>query len=88
MSYIEEAKQFRERHNCVGRGGLVILYNGHAESWVNELRNPEHWRSGCMAIDDAGNTWTAVAGDEQNGALMWMPNDANAWTAKRSSKAS
>lgn len=88
MTDIEAAKQFRERYDCIGRGGVVILYNGQGESWVNELRNPEHWRPDCVAVDEAGNTWTAVAGDEQNGALMWMPNDANSWTAKRSAKAS
>lgn len=86
MSYIETARQFREQYKCVGKGGVVVLYDGQAESWVNELRNPEHWRPGCVAVDEAGNTWTAVAGGEQNDALIWMPNDSNAWSARRSQK--
>lgn len=88
LADIEAAKQFRERHGFVGRGGVVVLYNGEGQSWVNELRNPEEWRPGCVAVDEAGNTWTAVAGDEQNGATMWMPNDSTSWASKRFAKAS
>ncbi|WP_323144904.1 hypothetical protein [Massilia phyllosphaerae] len=88
MTDIEAAKQWRERFGYVGRAGVIVVYDGEGQSWVNELRNPEHWRPGCVAVDEAGNTWTAVAGDEQNGASMWMPNDANTWTAKKSMRTS
>ena len=47
------------------------------QSWINKLRNPEHWIPGCIAIDEAGNSWMTVAGNEQNGALVWLPRNQN-----------
>lgn len=41
---------------------------------MNQLRNPEHWRPGCIAVDEQGRTWTTIAGSERDGALMWLAN--------------
>ncbi len=79
MTNIEVAKRWREQYGYVGRGGVIVVFEGEGQSWVNELRNPEHWRPDCVAVDEAGRTWTAVAGDEQKGALIWMPNDPASW---------
>jgi hypothetical protein len=69
------ANRWREEQGYAGRGGVVVLFNGEVQSWVNKLRNPNHWQPGCVAVDEEGHTWTAIAGDEGAGALMWLPND-------------
>jgi len=69
------ARRWREQWGYVGRGGVVVLLDGEVQSWVNELRNPEHWQPGCIAVDEDGKTWTTIAGNELDGALMWLPND-------------
>lgn len=68
------ARRWREQYGYVGRGGVVIAFNGKADGWVCMLRNPHHQQPGCIAVDEQGKTWTAIGGDEQNGALMWLPN--------------
>lgn len=75
MNPIEVARRYREAEQRVGTGGVVVLFEGKVQGWVNELRNPEHWRPGCIAVDEQGRTWTTIAGNDQNGALMWLPND-------------
>lgn len=69
------ARRWREQWGYVGRGGVIVLFGGEVQSWVNELRNPESWRPGCVAVDEEGRTWTTVVGTDQNGSLMWLPND-------------
>lgn len=63
---IETAAVWRHKYDCVGRGGVIIVYNNVAEAWVNQIRNAERWRPGCIAIDENGKTWTAVGGSEQD----------------------
>lgn len=69
------ARRWRETWGYKGRGGVVVLLNGEVQSWVNELRNPEHWQPGCIAVAEDGRTWTTIAGSAQDGAVMWLPND-------------
>ena len=69
------ALRWRQKWGYVGRGGIVVLKDGEVQSWVNELRNAEHWQPGCIAIDEDGKGWTAIAGNDQGGALLWLPND-------------
>jgi hypothetical protein len=69
------AMTWRENNGYVGRGGVVVLFQGVVQSWVNQLRNPEHWQPGCIAFDEEGRSWTTIAGTEQNGALMWLANN-------------
>jgi hypothetical protein len=71
----EIAREWREAKGYVGRGGVIVIYEGKVQSWVNMLRNPEHWVPGCVAIDEAGNSWMTVAGNEQEGALRWLPRN-------------
>lgn len=72
-TYEAVARSWREAQGYVGRGGVIIIHDGEVQSWVNKLRNPEHWKPGCIAIDEAGSTWTAVVGSDEAGALMWLP---------------
>lgn len=75
MTMIDDARRYRESENLVGKGGVIVLFRGEVQGWVNELRNPEHWQPGCVAVDEQGRTWTTIAGNEYDGALMWLPND-------------
>ncbi|WP_244108037.1 hypothetical protein [Burkholderia diffusa] len=74
MIYLDEARRWREQCNYVGKGGVVVLFQGEVQGWVNELRNHEHWQPGCVAVDEQGHSST-IAGNERDGALMWLPND-------------
>ena len=75
MASIDVARQWREENGYVGRGGVVVVFEGAVQSWVNALRNPEHWQPGCVAVNEDGKSWTAIAGNQDNGALMWLPDD-------------
>ncbi|MGZ4823090.1 MAG: hypothetical protein ACXVZT_00645 [Terriglobales bacterium] len=83
MTDIEMAGRWREEFGYIGRAGVIVVFEGKVQSWVNELRNPEHWQPGCVAVDEAGRTWTAVGGDAKDGASAWMPNDAASWMNRR-----
>lgn len=72
---VAAAQRWREKCGYVGRGGVVVVLDGEVQSWVNTLRNPAHWRPGCVAVDEAGSSWTAIIGSEQDGALLWLPNE-------------
>ncbi|WP_020408961.1 hypothetical protein [Hahella ganghwensis] len=65
------ANEFRERHGMTGKGGVVVFFNGTAEGWMNELRDPHAWVPGCIAIDETGNTWESVGGNDYDGAKEW-----------------
>lgn len=52
----------------------MVFFQGEVQGWVNQLRNPERWQPGCIAVDEQGNTWTAMMGNERDGALMWLSN--------------
>lgn len=77
MLLIDTTRQWREQHGYIGKGGVVIVFDGCAQGWVDRLRNPEHWRPGCVAIDEAGQSWTAVNGNDQDGATAWIQNDGD-----------
>lgn len=65
------ADDWRTRH---GRsGGVVVFSRGVVSSWVNELRNPEHWVPGVIAIDEDGAGWQATGGNDFDGATWWRP---------------
>jgi hypothetical protein len=71
----EIARAWREAKGYVGRGGVIVIYEGEVNSWVDKLRNPEHWVPGCIAIDEAGNSWMTIAGTARDGSLMWLPRN-------------
>ena len=61
MSLIDEAKRWREQWGYVGRGGVVVLFEGKVQGWVDELRNAEHWQPACVAVDEKGRSRTTCA---------------------------
>jgi hypothetical protein len=72
MDLIDAARCWREQNQYVGRGGVVVLYEGKVQGWVNMLRNPGNWRPGCIAVDEDGQCWTARASNDRDGALIWI----------------
>ncbi|WP_235993901.1 hypothetical protein [Paraburkholderia solitsugae] len=52
MTLLEIARRWREQNGYAGRGGVIVLFHGEVQSWVNELRNREQWQPGCVAIDE------------------------------------
>lgn len=68
---IQKTIQWR-KNNAHEDGGVVIVFNGMVQGWCNELRNPEHWQAGCVAVDMDGACWQAVGGTEYDGAKSWQ----------------
>ena len=73
---------WRRQHGYVGAGGVVIVVGGYATAWINELRNPEHWEPGTIAVDELGHTWRAVGGNAK-GAALWMPTNSASWRSAK-----
>lgn len=67
------ADDWRTRHGYHGRGVVVVSSGGVVSSWVDELRNPEHWVPGALAIDEVGACWQATGGNDIDGATWWRP---------------
>lgn len=82
MEDLQTAQEWRARRGYAGRGGVVIVFDSIAQGWVNELRDPEAWRPGCVAVDESGTSWLAIGGNDQDGASMWMPRDEQSWNKR------
>ena len=51
--------------------GVVLVWQGEAYGWKNELRDPQSERPGVYAVDADGNVWEAVGGNDYDGAERW-----------------
>jgi len=67
------ATTWREENGCTGKAGVVIFFDGEVQGWCNELRDPQHWQPGCIAVDEDGRGWVAVGGTNYMGADSWQP---------------
>lgn len=67
---IKKANEWRAK-NPELKGGVIVIHNRKVQGWVNELRNPESWVAGCIAIDADGHQYRATGGDDYNGAERW-----------------
>lgn len=65
------ARRWREQRGYTGRGGVVVLFGDEVQGWGNALRDPGHWRPGCVAVDESGGQ--AALGSHADGALRWLP---------------
>lgn len=52
-------------------GGYGILYLGELCGWRADLREADGWRPGCIAVDEDGNRWGAMGGNDDDGAERW-----------------
>jgi hypothetical protein len=75
MTLIDVARRRREENGDIGRGGVIVRFDGEVNSWVNTQHNPDRWQPGFIAVDEEGRTRTTIAGNQNDGALMWMPNE-------------
>lgn len=82
MKDLQAAQEWRARHGYAVRGGVIVVFDGIAQGWVNELRDPDAWRPGCVAVDEIGNSWLAIGGNDQDGASTWMPRDVHSWNKR------
>lgn len=73
MNPKELAIQWRVKRGYTSKGGVVVMKDGVVNGWVNKLCDPNHWIPGCIAIDESGNQWISVGGNEQDGAERWEP---------------
>lgn len=51
--------------------GVVVIFNHEVSGWMNELRNPEKWTPGCVAVDADNNEFLAIGGNAYSGADEW-----------------
>lgn len=55
--------------------GVVVIFRSKIAGWMDELRNPEHWEPGCIAIDQDGKRYLSVGGNSYEGADKWELQD-------------
>lgn len=67
---VEIAKQYRNS-NPGKEGGVVLVYEGQAYGWKDELRDPQSEKPGAFAVDTKGHIWRAVGGNNYDGAEWW-----------------
>lgn len=69
INYTELADEYR----CLWKlsGGAVIFYKGVAQGWLREIRDPQDWLPGCIAVDALGAQWIATGGTQADGASVW-----------------
>jgi hypothetical protein len=67
--HLDIAKRFREEFDKAS--GVVVIFENEVTGWMNELRDPQHWMPGCIAVDVDGNAWLATGGNEAGGATHW-----------------
>lgn len=53
-------------------GGVVVICDNEVSGWVNELRDPESWVPGCIAVLADGTCYIATGGNAQDGACEWQ----------------
>lgn len=65
------ASQYRQ-DNPQYAGGVVVIFDNEVSGWVNELRDPESWVPGCIAVLADGTCYIATGGNAQDGACEWQ----------------
>lgn len=66
---LNAAKAYRDEEKHPG--GVVLVWDGQAYGWKNELRDPQHERPGALAVGSDGRVWLAYGGNDQDGAKSW-----------------
>jgi hypothetical protein len=66
-----KVQRWRHENGYHGKGGVVVVCGDEVQGWVNELRNPEHWRPGCIAVTEGGTCYEALGGNDYDGAKHW-----------------
>lgn len=70
------AQEYRAKYAARGwTGGVVIIHDGHAVGWCQDLPETRKWVPGCYAVDQDGRVWLATGGDDCKGCEWWEPVD-------------
>ena len=72
-----EAAHYRAVWNH--QAGVIVIVgsrsagwmNAVAVGWMNELRDPQNWEPGCLAVDCDGRVFESIGGNAQDGAREW-----------------
>lgn len=80
------ADDYRQNKRSDFKGGVVVIFGNKVSGWMNKLRDPQHWKPGCIAVDENGNAWLADGGSPKDGAKKWLPGRSNCSSFERSSK--
>jgi len=67
----QQVKRWRDDNGYAGKDGVVVVYGDEVQGWVNELRDPQHWTPGCIAITEDGTCYEARGGNDYDGADHW-----------------
>ena len=73
MNHKKLADQYRQNERPDLQGGVVVIFDNKVAGWMNELRDPQSWESGCIAINEADQTWVSVGDNAYDGAERWEP---------------
>ena len=71
MKNADLATQWRFKTKHIGKGGVVIIYDGQIAGWTSTLREPEKWEPGVIAVTEQGEQYLAEGGSSYNGAKKW-----------------
>jgi len=65
----DQANAYREEMGF--SGGLVIFFGSEIAAWVKDLNGRCTYVPGCIAVDETGNEWVALGGNDYDGAERW-----------------
>jgi hypothetical protein len=71
MDYLK-AIETEKRKRKYSAGGVFVFFDGKFQGWMNELRDVHTWRPGCIAVDETGRMWEAVAGSYRSLSETWQ----------------
>lgn len=75
---IDIANAYRKKNSHIPNGGYVIVGRSGATGWTGTLDdNANTYMAGVWAIDESGNKFLAIGGNDYEGAELWqmIPHD-------------
>lgn len=72
MKLKQLADKWRKDNGYTKKLGVVIFLGNEVQGWCNELRDPDHWQPGCIAIDSFGLCYKTIGGNAKAGAEKWV----------------
>lgn|GEM_PF-2488275 len=65
----QASMRFREQHDL--HEGYLICFRGQVIMWALDLPEPSGFMPGCFAFSDEGSEFTAIDGNDLQGAKLW-----------------
>ncbi|MFU2512473.1 hypothetical protein [Pseudoalteromonas sp. ASV78] len=70
---IDIAKKYRKDNSHIPGGGFVIVGRNGAQGWTGTLDSTaNNYMPGVWAIDESGNKYLAIGGNDYDGADSWQ----------------